>query len=64
MRSTPALRNWSQTSNPDLIHFPVGNFLTSSAIIVSSVSGNSLRANMNDLPYPSDLTVAQWALIR
>src|SRR5208337_2954305 len=30
---------------PDLVHFPPGNFLTSSAIIVSPVSGNRLRAH-------------------
>jgi hypothetical protein len=33
----------------DLLHFPLGNFLTSSVIIVSPVSGNRLRAhNPND----------------
>src|SRR5208283_2417191 len=31
--------------NPDLVHFPLGNFLTSSVIIVSPVSGDRLRAN-------------------
>ena len=31
--------------NPDLFHFRVGNFLTSSVIIVSPVSGNKLRAH-------------------
>src|SRR5208282_2130105 len=29
--------------NPDLVHFRIGNFLTSSVIIVSPVSGNRLR---------------------
>jgi hypothetical protein len=29
----------------DLFHFRIGNFLTSSVIIVSPVSGNSLRAH-------------------
>jgi len=33
--------------NPDLVHFPLGNFLTSSVIIVSPVSGNRLRAHNN-----------------
>jgi hypothetical protein len=32
-------------SAPDLFHFRDGNFLTSSVIIVSSVSANSLRAH-------------------
>jgi hypothetical protein len=45
MRSTPSLRNCPQTTNTDPFHFPAGNFLTCSAIIVSSVSGNRLRAN-------------------
>src|SRR5208337_601551 len=31
--------------NPDLVHFPLGNFLTSSVIIVSPVSVNRLRAH-------------------
>jgi hypothetical protein len=31
----------------DLFHFRVGNFLTSSVIIVSPVSGNKLRAHKN-----------------
>src|SRR5208283_597059 len=31
------------TQNPDLVHFRIGNFLTSSVIIVSPVSGNRLR---------------------
>src|SRR4029077_10002491 len=35
----------SEITNPDLLHFPSGNFFTSSVIIVFSVSGNSLRAN-------------------
>ena len=33
--------------NPDLVHFPLGNFLTSSVIIVSPVSGNRLRPHIN-----------------
>src|SRR6266852_2479006 len=44
MRGTPSLRNCSQTTNPDLFHFSVGNFLICSGIIVFSVSGNRLRA--------------------
>jgi hypothetical protein len=35
----------SQMTNLDLLHFPAGNFFSSSVIIVYSVSGNSLRAN-------------------
>jgi hypothetical protein len=35
----------SKRSAPDLFHFRDGNFLTSSVIIVSSVSANSLRAH-------------------
>jgi hypothetical protein len=31
--------------NPDLLHFRVGNFLTSSVIIGFPVSGNKLRAH-------------------
>ena len=31
--------------NPDLVHFPLGNFLASSVIIVSPVSVNRLRAH-------------------
>jgi hypothetical protein len=31
--------------NPDLVHFPLGNFFTSSVIIVSPVSGNRLRTH-------------------
>jgi hypothetical protein len=45
MRSTPSPRNCSVRTNPDLFHFPLGNFLTSPVIIVSSVSANRLRAN-------------------
>jgi len=45
MRSTPSLRNCSQTTNPDLFHFSVGNFVICSGIIVFSVSGNSLPAD-------------------
>jgi hypothetical protein len=45
MRSTPSPRNCSERTNPDLFHFPLGNFLTSPVIIVSSVSANRLRAN-------------------
>jgi hypothetical protein len=37
-------------SIPDLFHFQVGNFLTSSVIIVSPVSGNSLRAHSPGSP--------------
>jgi hypothetical protein len=39
------LRNCSARTNLDLFHFPVGNFLTPSIIIVSSASANRLRAN-------------------
>jgi hypothetical protein len=45
MRSNPSLHNSSEPTNPDLSHFPLGNFLTYSLIIVSSVSGNSLQAH-------------------
>jgi hypothetical protein len=31
---------------PDLLHFRIGNFLTSSVIIVSPVSGNRLRPHI------------------
>jgi hypothetical protein len=54
MRSTSSLRNWSETTNPDLFHFPAGNFLTSSVFIVYSVSGNRLRANNNGDTLPSE----------
>jgi hypothetical protein len=43
MRRTPTLCNCSQRANPDLVHFRIGNFLTSSVIIVSPVSRNRLR---------------------
>ncbi len=46
MRSTSSLRNWLETTNPDLFHFPAGNFLTSSVFIVYPVSVNSVRRNM------------------
>ena len=45
MRSSSSLRNCSERSLPDLFHFRVGNFLTSSAISVSPVSGSRLRAH-------------------
>jgi hypothetical protein len=45
MRITPSPRNCRNAQSPDLFHFPVGNFLTSSVIIVSPVSGNRLRAH-------------------
>jgi hypothetical protein len=45
MRSSSSLRNCSERSLPDLFHFRVGNFLTSSAISVSPVSGRRLRAH-------------------
>jgi hypothetical protein len=45
MPSTSSLRNCSERSIPDLFHFRDGNFITSSVIIVSPVSGNRLRAN-------------------
>ena len=35
--------------NPDLVHFPLGNFLTSSVIIVSPVSVNRSRAHTQAL---------------
>ena len=47
MRSTSSLRNWLETTNPDLFHFPAGNFLTSSVFIVYPVSVNSVRRNMS-----------------
>ena len=43
----------SKRSAPDLFHFRDGNFLTSSVIIVSSVSANSLRAHTQFAPQPA-----------
>jgi len=47
----------SKRSAPDLFHFRDGNFLTSSVIIVSSVSANSLRAHtINDVTEVAEQT--------
>ena len=46
MRSTSVTCATARNAQyPDLFHFRIGNFLTSSVIIVSSVSGNRLRAH-------------------
>ena len=45
MRSTSSPCNCSERSIPDFFHFRDGNFLTSSVMIVSPVSGNRLRAH-------------------
>ena len=50
-----------KTANADLSHFPAGNFLTSSVIIVSSVSVNSLRATIN-AGQPNQLKHGSWVL--
>ena len=43
--AAPHCATLSERSIPDLFHSRVGNFLTSSVIIVSPVSGNSQRAH-------------------
>src|SRR3984893_18208356 len=45
MRSTSSPCNCSERSIPDFFHFRDENFLTSSVMIVSPVSGNRLRAH-------------------
>jgi hypothetical protein len=47
MPSTSLQRNCSGSSIPQLFHFRVGNFLTSSVIIASPVSRNRLRTHTN-----------------
>jgi len=49
-------------SIPDLFHFRIGNFLTSSVIIVSPVSGNSLRAYTFGIQAAGCLYAGYWAI--